>query len=40
MAKKSSSCKTVKRTVRSTKKPGPKTVTVKNHKRSKPKNGC
>jgi len=30
-------CKTVKRTVRTTRKPGPKTVAVKPHRRSKPK---
>ena len=29
-------CKTVRRTVRSGPKPGPKTVTVKPHRRSKP----
>ncbi len=30
-------CKTVRRTVRTTSKPGPKNVTVRTHKRSTPK---
>lgn len=33
-------CKKVTKTVRSGKKPGPKTVPVKPHRRSKPKKGC
>ena len=32
-------CKTVRRTVRKGGKPGPKTVPVKPHRRSKPKKG-
>jgi len=33
-------CKKVSRRVRTGKKPGPKTVDVRKHKRSKPKDKC